>query len=109
MCQLLHRPTVQLGDILRTYGPAYAARYPVSPEQAQVVRRLAACRTAALGGHLDACGACGFTRTSYNSCRDRRGSKCQASKRAEWLETRLERLLPVPKRFWRLRACMSLM
>jgi hypothetical protein len=96
MCQLLHRPTVQLGDILRTYGPDYAAHYPVSPEQAQVLRRLAACRTAALGGHLDACGACGFTRTSYNSCRDRHCPKCQASKRAEWLETRLERLLPVP-------------
>jgi hypothetical protein len=96
MCRLVCRPTLQIGDILRTHGPAYAERHPVSPEQAQVLRRLAACRTAALGGHVDACGACGFTRASYNSCRDRHCPKCQASKRAQWLETRLERLLPVP-------------
>jgi putative transposase/transposase-like zinc-binding protein len=96
MCQLLQRPALQLGDILRLHGPAYAAGHPVSPEQGKVLRRLAACRTAALGGHLDACGACGFTRVSYNSCRDRHCPRCQASKRAEWLETRLERLLPVP-------------
>jgi hypothetical protein len=49
-----------------------------------------------MGGHVDSCGACGFVRISYNSCRDRHCPKCQARKRAEWLETRLERLLPVP-------------
>jgi hypothetical protein len=86
---------LEVGDILRTHGPAYAASRPLSTAQAQVLRRLAACRTAALGGHLDACGACGFTRTSYNSCRDRHCPKCQASQRAAWLEARLERLLPV--------------
>jgi hypothetical protein len=96
MCQPFRRPTFQLGDILRTHGPSYLEHHPVSPEQAKVLRRLADCRTAALGGHVDSCGACGFTRASYNSCRDRHCPKCQASKRAEWLETRLERLLPVP-------------
>jgi hypothetical protein len=96
MCQLLNRPALRLGDILRRHGPGYAARHPVSPEQAQVLRRLAACRTAALGGHVESCGACGFTRVSYNSCRDRHCPGCQASKRAAWLETRLQRLLPVP-------------
>ena len=96
MCQLFQRPAIQLGDILRRHGPTYAEHHPVSPEQAQVLRRLAACRTAALGGHLDTCGACGFSRASYNSCRDRHCPRCQAAKRAEWLDTRLERLLPVP-------------
>jgi hypothetical protein len=84
-----------VADILRAHGDAYRARHPVSPEQAVVMRHLVACRTAALGGHCDACGSCGFTRISYNSCRDRHCPKCQATKRAEWLETRLERLLPV--------------
>jgi hypothetical protein len=96
VCQLLCRPAVEVGDILRAHGPAYAARHPVSTAQAKVLRRLAACRTAALGGHVDSCGGCGFTRTSYNSCRDRHCPKCQATKRAAWLEARLERLLPVP-------------
>jgi hypothetical protein len=86
---------LEVGDILSKHGPAYAANRPLTTAQAQALRRLAACRTAALGGHLDACGACGFTRTSYNSCRDRHCPKCQASRRAAWLESRLERLLPV--------------
>ena len=86
---------LEVGDILRAQGEAYRERHPVSPQQARVLRRLAQCRTAALGGHVDACSTCGFTRVSYNSCRDRHCPKCQASKRAAWLETRLERLLPV--------------
>ena len=87
--------TLEVGDIVRAHGAAYRARHPVTPQQARILRRLAECRTAALGGHVDACAACGFTRISYNSCRDRHCPKCQASKRAAWLETRLERLLPV--------------
>jgi hypothetical protein len=67
----------------------------LSTEQAAVLRRLAACRTAALGGHVEACQRCGYARIAYNSCRDRHCPKCQAAKRAQWLEVRLERLLPV--------------
>jgi len=92
--------TVHLGlevaDILRAHGSEYAARHPLSTEQAAVIRHLTTCRTAALGGHLDTCPGCGFQRVSYNSCRDRHCPKCQATKQAQWLETRLERLLPVP-------------
>ncbi len=86
---------LEVADILRAYGDAYRARHPVSPEQAAVMRHLVACRTAALGGHVDACQACGYSRVSYNSCRDRHCPKCQASRQAQWLETRLSRLLPV--------------
>jgi hypothetical protein len=86
---------LEVADILRAHGDAYRARHPVSPEQAAVMRHLVACRTAALGGHIDACRACGYCRISYNSCRDRHCPKCQASRQAEWLETRLSRLLPV--------------
>ena len=89
------RPSLEVADILRAYGEAYDARHPVSALQAAVMQRLARCRTAALGGHIDACDRCGYTRVSYNSCRDRHCPKCQARKRAEWLEARLERLLPV--------------
>jgi len=89
------RPPLEVADILRTHGEAYHARHPVSSRQAAVLRRLVACRTAALGGHVDACHRCGYTRVSYNSCRDRHCPKCQSIKRAQWLEKRLERLLPV--------------
>jgi len=59
------------------------------------MRHLLQCRTAALGGHVDECDACGHRRISYNSCRDRHCPKCQAARRAEWLHARLDRLLPV--------------
>ncbi len=89
------RPRLEVADILRTHGATYLARHPVSPEQAAVMRHLAACRTAVLGGHVDSCAACGFLKVSYNSCRDRHCPKCQSAHRAEWLEARLQRLLPV--------------
>jgi len=95
MIPFLTRPLLEVADILRAHGEAYTAHHPVTALQAAVMRRLAACRTAALGGHVDACGRCGYTRVSYNSCRDRHCPKCQGAKRAAWLEARLERLLPV--------------
>jgi hypothetical protein len=59
------------------------------------MRDIEACRTAALGGHVDICEkGCGFTRISYNSCRNRNCPKCQGLKSAQWLEHRLERILP---------------
>lgn len=82
--------------MVRAYGEDYRrARHP-SAAQEKVLRHLAACRTAALGGHVDECDACGHVRLSYNSCRDRHCPKCQAGERAAWLAQRLERLLPVP-------------
>jgi len=86
---------LEVADILRAHGEAYRATHRVSPGQAKVMARLTACRTAALGGHVDACDGCGYRRISYNSCRDRHCPKCQAVKRAAWLESRWERLLPV--------------
>lgn len=90
------QPKLELAEILRQHGEAFGQRHPVSSAQARVMRRLRECRTAALGGHVDLCDGCGFTRISYNSCRDRHCPKCQALARAEWLEARLARLLPVP-------------
>jgi hypothetical protein len=57
---------------------------------------LAACRTAALGGHVQQCDTCGQQDVSYNSCRNRHCPKCQGAARAAWLEARRDELLPVP-------------
>jgi hypothetical protein len=89
------RPALEVADVLRAHGATYRAHQPLSPQQARVMRHLTACRTAALGGHVDACDRCGFARISYNSCRDRHCPKCQATQRQQWIETRLERVLPV--------------
>ena len=57
---------------------------------------ITACRTGALGGHVEACDDCGMTRIAYNSCRNRHCPKCQGSARAAWLAARAAELLPVP-------------
>src|SRR5436190_158552 len=55
-----------------------------------------ACRTAALGGHVERCDRCGETRVAYNSCRNRHCPKCQGLARLQWLADRRAELLPVP-------------
>jgi hypothetical protein len=55
-----------------------------------------ACRTAALGGHVERCTDCGLIRLAYNSCRNRHCPKCQGPARAAWLAEQQAELLPVP-------------
>src|SRR3546814_6714506 len=53
------------------------------------------CRTAALGGHVEACTDCGHWRIAYNSCRNRHCPRCQGAAARTWLEARAADLLPV--------------
>jgi len=64
--------------------------------QLRTLSALRSCRTAELGGHIDACTECGAIRISYNSCRNRHCPKCQGRKREEWIQARRSELLPVP-------------
>jgi len=90
------RPRLEVADILRRHAGDYLRAHQPSAAQLAVMRHLQECRTAALGGHVDTCDTCDYVRISYNSCRDRHCPKCQSLKKAEWLEARRERLLPVP-------------
>jgi hypothetical protein len=64
--------------------------------ECRVMAAIEACRTAALGGHLEACEDCSHSRIAYNSCRNRHCPKCQGLARADWLANRQADLLPVP-------------
>jgi hypothetical protein len=66
------RPRLEVADVFRAFGEAYRRSHKLSLEQARVVTAILACRTVALGGHLDQCQECGFERPAYNSCRNRR-------------------------------------
>jgi hypothetical protein len=68
----------------------------LSLDQRKVMGAIEACRSPALGGHVEQCGDCGHTRVAYNSCRNRHCPKCQGLARAEWLADRQADLLPVP-------------
>jgi hypothetical protein len=89
-----HRPEV--ADVMREHGDAYLARFGATAAQRQVLRAVQNCRTAALGGHVEACDHCGHQRVSYNSCRNRHCPKCQGSACARWLQARAAELVPVP-------------
>ena len=61
----------------------------------KVLRAIARCRTAALGGHRDKCPRCGYRAISYNSCRNRHCPKCQSGARDNWIAARQNELLAV--------------
>ncbi|MGH6795209.1 MAG: IS91 family transposase [Methylocella sp.] len=92
-----NRPTIEIADILRRHGEAYLSANAghVGRTQKRVIGAIMACRTAALGGHAEACDDCGATRIAYNSCRNRHCPKCQGPARAKWLKDRQAELLPV--------------
>jgi Putative transposase/Transposase zinc-binding domain len=88
------RTSHEVADVVRLSGEAFTRAHRLGPEQLRLLRDLARCRTPALGGHLDACEACGESRPSYNSCRNRHCPKCQAVRQAQWVEGRERRVLP---------------
>jgi Putative transposase/Transposase zinc-binding domain len=90
-----HRPTYEVADVFRRYGAIYRKSHRLSLEQQRVMAAIENCRTAALGGHLEACDRCGHQRPVYNSCRNRHCPKCQGLARARWLADRQAELLPV--------------
>jgi hypothetical protein len=91
------KPLVEVADIFRRFGPAYRAQYgaQLSMEQVRAMRAIEVCRTAVLGGHVEACTACGAVRIAYNSCRNRHCPKCQSLDKERWREARQQELLPV--------------
>jgi hypothetical protein len=67
----------------------------VTGQHRRVLRVIAQCRTAALGGHRDRCDQCAQPALSYNSCRDRHCPKCLTAARNVWVAAREQELLPV--------------
>ncbi len=80
----------EVADVLRDH--AHVLR--LNGVQERAVRDIVSCRTERLGGHLEVRPTCGFSRGSYNSCRNRHCSKCQILKQALWAEAQEALLLP---------------
>ena len=91
------RAPLEVADIFRTHGPAWRStqRGHLSLGQLKVISAIESCRSAALGGHVLQCSACGHREIAYNSCRNRHCPKCQGSAAQRWLEARQADLLPV--------------
>jgi hypothetical protein len=89
---------LEVADVLRRHGDAYRLAHAghLGRVEQRVMSAIVACRTAALGGHVEACDDCGVARVAYNSCRNRHCPKCQGVARAQWLTARQAELLAVP-------------
>lgn len=85
-----------LAEVLATFGPAYLASHPLPRGATKVWRAILACRTAALGGHVESCTGCGMSRHVYHSCRNRHCPRCQTRAKDAWLAARRREVLPVP-------------
>jgi hypothetical protein len=90
------RPRLELAAIVRQYGDEYRRTHRLMSVQHRALRAIAACRTAALGGHRETCDHCGATRITYNSCRNRHCPKCQTAAKERWLAGRKADVLPIP-------------
>jgi len=91
------RTSLEVADVFRAAGPTYRAAHAghLSLHQLKVMSAIEHCRTAALGGHVEACQDCGHWRIAYNSCRNRHCPKCQGAAARTWLAERETDLLPV--------------
>ena len=92
------RSELEVADIFRRHGPAYRRAHDghIGRVERRVMSAIELCRTATLGGHVEACEDCSHSRVAYNSCRNRHCPKCQSATRERWLADRQADLLPVP-------------
>jgi hypothetical protein len=90
------RVKVELAEVFARHSAAYQATHRLVPVQVRAMAAIQACRTAALGGHVERCDACGRLRYHYHSCRNRHCPKCQTLAKERWLAARRAELLPVP-------------
>jgi hypothetical protein len=91
------RAAIEVADVFRAAGSAYRTAHAghMSLVQLKVMSAIEQCRTAALGGHVEACQDCGHQRIAYNSCRNRHCPRCQGAAARTWLDAQEANLLPV--------------
>lgn len=89
------RSELEVSEIISRFKKSFFEKYDPCGQVRKVFSHLEQCRTAVLGGHVNACPACGVMRISYNSCRDRHCPKCQGLERELWIQARKEDVLAV--------------
>jgi hypothetical protein len=89
---------LEVADVFRQHEQEFFATWGhiLSRQQRRAFRDICACRTAALGAHLQRCDNCAHEVLLYNSCRSRNCPKCQSTARDKWLTKEALNLLPVP-------------
>lgn len=84
-----------LARVIAAFKDTLMLEKPLGVHQQRTLNALERCRSASLGGHVDACPECGAVRISYNSCRNRHCPLCQGTQRERWIQAREKEILPV--------------
>jgi hypothetical protein len=84
---------VTLQTLFQDAFPAYEALHPLPAHVRKAARAIMQCRTAALGGHVQACPDGHVSRIWYNSCRHRSCPQCAYLQTERWLALQRARLL----------------
>src|SRR6202049_5054815 len=89
---------LEIADVFRQHEQEFLKQWGhvLSAHQLRALRDISACRTAALGAHIEECDGCSRQIIAYDSCRNRHCPKCQTTARDKWLAARSTELLPVP-------------
>ena len=87
---------VEIQDIFAAHMTSYMESHPLNFVQQKAAQSIMDCRTAALGAHIDTCDNCGYTKISYNSCRNRHCPKCQTTAKEKWIDKQRQNLLDIP-------------
>ncbi|WP_024334827.1 IS91 family transposase [Desulfotignum balticum] len=93
-CPESSRPKYDIAEIFRHSGEHFLNTHSASHGQVKVLNQIVACRTKALGGHIDFCTHCDHQQNAYNSCRNRHCPKCQTITKEKWLINRQSEVLP---------------
>jgi len=86
---------ISIGDIFRQYGQEYITRKNLKGQEKGIINLLAACRTKAMDSHYEKCDHCNYITKAPNSCRNRHCPVCQQKDKLQWLEKRMDELLPI--------------
>jgi Putative transposase/Transposase zinc-binding domain len=84
---------VTLQTIFQDVFPAYEHTHPLPTHVRKAAHAIMQCRTAALGGHIQACPDGHVMRVWYNSCRHRSCPQCTYLQTERWLALQRARLL----------------
>jgi Putative transposase/Transposase zinc-binding domain len=84
---------VTLQTIFQDAFPAYEQTHPLPSHVRRAARAIMQCRTAVLGGHVQACPDGHMARIWYNSCRHRACPQCAYLQTEHWLAHQQARLL----------------
>lgn len=76
------------------YGDSYIERNNIVGQEKGIIHLLSMCRTQAMGSHFEKCNHCGLLSKAVNSCRNRNCPTCQGKDQLEWMNKRMQELLP---------------